>query len=158
MDTISPVIEGLEGYEVKNSEQSPLGEIAALRSPEGIYLTRWAFTEEERKAIAAGEDLYVTTLTFNKPFQALKIEVGMQQRPETIKREMRLVDEYELRVLYQEVVGRQQKIQQEQIKLLNGDKDLKSLAKKLEEAKAKLERKKAEVFSDKPAPKLVLAN
>lgn len=161
MDTISPVIEGLEGYEIvlggKNADQPDQAEIAALRSPEGIVMTRWAFTEEERRAIAAGEDLFVSTLTFNKPFQALKIEVGMQHRPETIKREMRLVDEYELRVLFQEVVGRQQKIQQEQLKLLNGDKDLKSLAKKLEEAKVKLERKKAEVFSDKPAPKLVLA-
>lgn len=161
MDIISPVIEGLEGYEIilggSNAGQPEEAEIAALRSPEGIVLTRWAFTEEERRAIADGEDLFVSSLTFNNPFQALKIEVGMKTRPETIKREMRLVDEYELRVLYQEVSGRQQNLQQEQIKLLKGDKNLNSLAKKLEEAKVKLEVKKAEVFSEKPSPKLVLA-
>lgn len=161
MDIISPVIEGLEGFEIilggENAGQPEQTEIAALRSPEGIVLTRWAFTEEERRAIAAGEDLFVSSLTMNHPFQALKIEVGMKDRPETIKRTMRLVDEYELRVLFQEVTGRQQNLQQEQIKLLKGDKNLNSLAKKLEEAKAKLDQKKAEVFSEKPAQKLVLA-
>lgn len=162
MDIISPVIEGLEGYEIilggPNAGQPDETEIAALRSPEGIVLTRWAFTEEERKAIAAGEDLLVSVATFNHPFQPLKIEVGEKQRPEAVKRAMRLVDEYELRVLFQEVTGRQQNLQQEQIKLLKGDKNLNGLAKKLEEAKAKLERKKAEVFSEKPESKLVLAN
>lgn len=162
MDIISPVVEGLEGYEIilggKNADQPEYAELAALRSPEGITLTRWAFTEEERRAIAAGADLFVSAMTFNHPFQPLKIEVGQSKRPEAIKREMRLVDEYELRVLYQEVAGRTQNLQQEQIKLLKSDKNLNGMAKKLEEAKAKLERKKAEVFSEKPAQKLVLAN
>jgi hypothetical protein len=154
MDIISPVIKGLEGYEVKNDES----DIAALRSPEGIYLTRWAFTEEERKAVAAGEDLFVSSLTYNHPFQALKIEVGITKRPETIKREMRLVDEYELRTLLNELNGRIKHLEDKKLKVLNGDKELADLAKKAHAAKEKLERKKAEVFSDKPAPSLALAN
>lgn len=41
-----------------------------------MLLTRWTFTEEERAAIAAGEDLYLGVLTFGQPLQPLSVQVG----------------------------------------------------------------------------------
>jgi hypothetical protein len=39
-------------------------------------LTRWRFTDAERTAIAAGEDLYLAVLTFGQPLQPLAPQVG----------------------------------------------------------------------------------
>ncbi len=41
-----------------------------------VLLTRWTFTDEERAAIANGEDLYLAVLTFGKPLQPLAPQVG----------------------------------------------------------------------------------
>jgi len=43
-----------------------------------FLLTRWTFTDEERAAIAAGEDLYLGVLTFGQPLQPLSLQVGPQ--------------------------------------------------------------------------------
>lgn len=42
-------------------------------------VTRWRLTDEERARVAAGEDLFVTMLTFGKPLQPILPEIG---RPE----------------------------------------------------------------------------
>lgn len=58
-------------------EYRPL--VAALyETAEGVpvLLTRWRFTDEERAAIAAGEDLYLGVMTFGKPLQPLMAGVG----------------------------------------------------------------------------------
>ncbi|MDI7267494.1 MAG: hypothetical protein QME96_05825 [Myxococcota bacterium] len=39
-------------------------------------MTRWRLTDEERQRIAAGEDLYLTLLTFGRPMQPIMLEVG----------------------------------------------------------------------------------
>lgn len=39
-------------------------------------LSRWRFTEEERRRIAAGEDLYIALMTFGQPMQPLSVQVG----------------------------------------------------------------------------------
>lgn len=48
-----------------------------LEGPEGRVITRWTFTPEERARIAAGEDLYLETLTFREKLQPLRPSVGM---------------------------------------------------------------------------------
>lgn len=43
----------------------------------GRYLvSRWRFTDDERARIAAGEDLYISHLTWDGPLQPLMPQVG----------------------------------------------------------------------------------
>lgn len=51
---------------------------AALYAVNGAdtLLTRWTFTEEERKRIAAGEDIYLSLMTFGHPMQPVWVQVG----------------------------------------------------------------------------------
>lgn len=42
-------------------------------------MTRWRLDDGERAKIAAGEDLYLSLLTFGRPMQPITLEVG---RPE----------------------------------------------------------------------------
>ncbi len=39
-------------------------------------LTRWRPTDEELRKLIAGEDLYLLQLTFGKPMQPIKLQVG----------------------------------------------------------------------------------
>lgn len=39
-------------------------------------LTRWRLTDDERAAIADGEDLYLMLLTFGRPMQPVALRVG----------------------------------------------------------------------------------
>jgi len=38
-------------------------DLPSIRTPNGYVITRWSFTDDERKAIAAGEDVYITLLS-----------------------------------------------------------------------------------------------
>lgn len=40
-------------------------------------VSRWTFTDEERARIAAGDDLYVTLLTFGRRMQPISLTVGV---------------------------------------------------------------------------------
>jgi len=161
VDNIRPVVEGLEEYEIgiggDNAAQPQYNELAALRSPEGIVITRWAFTEEERQAIAAGEDIYLSVMPFNHPFQPVSLRVGLPEGKENLRRKMRLDDDLELRILLNDVRTLGQELQTKQLAILNADKQLKELAEQTERAKKLLEKKKAEVFSEKKSG-LVLVN
>lgn len=37
--------------------------LPSIRTPDGMVITRWEFTEAERRAVMLGEDLYVTILS-----------------------------------------------------------------------------------------------
>ena len=37
--------------------------LPSIRTPDGQVITRWEFTEAERRAVMLGEDLYVTILS-----------------------------------------------------------------------------------------------
>lgn len=112
MDTISPVVPGLEKYEAqlggKEAGQPEYAGLKILRSPEGRVMSRWTFTEEERRAIAEGADLFLTVHTFNHPFQPVKIIIADAQDgaspelAEAIKRDMRLEEQAELMALLNE--------------------------------------------------------
>lgn len=49
--------------------------LPSIRTPEGQVITRWTFTEEERRAIVAGEDLYITIFAYG-PINPLFVTVG----------------------------------------------------------------------------------
>ncbi len=158
MNTISPVIPGLENYEItlggQEAGQPEYDPLPALRSPEGIVLTRWQPTDEERQQIAGGADLYLSVLTFNQPFQAVKLEVGEADDPNRVrdtKRQMRLDDEYELRSLLYETRELLTALKAKQLEVLNASPELKELAEKASQTQQLLERKKAAVFSNKPS-------
>ncbi len=158
MNTVSPVVPGLEQYEIilggKEAGQEQYIGIAALRSPEGVVVTRWQFTDEDRAAIAAGADLHLSVLTFNHPFQPVKLEIAPANDPNearVIKKAMRLVDEFEMRTLLAEANKAAADLQARQLAILNGDAEVTNLAKAAQKARQTLERKKAEIFSDKPA-------
>ena len=42
--------------------QDEYRDLPCIRTPDGQVITRWTFSAEERAAIAAGEDLYITIL------------------------------------------------------------------------------------------------
>lgn len=78
MHTVSPRT-GAEEVTIAEDqlEYKPL--VAARYQTEdghAMLLTRWRFTDEERAAIAAGEDLYLGVLTFGQPLQPLAPQVG----------------------------------------------------------------------------------
>lgn len=83
MKPVTPVIHGLDDEEaVYAKEQPEYMQLPCLRSkkeeeiPQGVILTRWSFTDEERKAIAAGADLFVRTMTFRQPLQPVGMFVA----------------------------------------------------------------------------------
>lgn len=160
MESKSPVIEGLENYEIhvggENCGQPEYNELKALHTPQGIFVTRWSLTQEERDRISAGEDLFLSVATFNHPFQPVRLTVGSDYgTAENAKRELKLDDDYELRVLLAQANQAAADMQKRQLAILNGDAEVTRLAQIANEAKQNLERKKAEVFTDKPGPGLV---
>lgn len=50
--------------------------LPSIRTPDGQVITRWSFTDEERRAILRGEDLYITLMTFG-PINPLLPTVGL---------------------------------------------------------------------------------
>jgi hypothetical protein len=69
---------GAPEVHVARDQEEYLEICAALYEVDGIpaLLTRWTFTEEERRRIAEGEDLYLGVLTFGQPMQPVMIQVG----------------------------------------------------------------------------------
>jgi hypothetical protein len=162
MDTISPVVPGLERYEVqyggKEANQPDETSFPALRSPEGIVVMRWQPTAEERKRIANGEDLYLCVLTNNHPLQAVQLEVGIPfGGTSDLRRYLRLDDEAELRKYQADYNKTAEELRRRQLELIREDKLCNKLGKQLENEKKALDHKKAEVFSDKPAPRIEIA-
>jgi hypothetical protein len=50
--------------------------LPSVCTPDGRVITRWQPSDEERALIAAGEDLYLTILTFNQPMQPILLTAG----------------------------------------------------------------------------------
>jgi hypothetical protein len=51
-------------------------DLPSIRTPRGHVITRWHPTEDERRQILVGEDLYLTISTFNQPLQPVMLTVG----------------------------------------------------------------------------------
>lgn len=83
MTPVSPVISGAEHLERRLGENQPeYDTLPALpvqfqfiftNGPTDGLVTRWQFTDEERRRIADGADLFLTVLTFGQRFQPVML-------------------------------------------------------------------------------------
>ncbi len=84
-----PVIKGLEAFEIvyakDQPEYRPLRALQSMKSSGGV-LSRWTLTEEQREAIANGEDIYLEILTFQGPLQPVLLFVGAPTAEEFAER------------------------------------------------------------------------
>lgn len=78
MEAVSPQT-GANEFAVAEEQEEYLPVPAALYSdPTGrlTLLSRWKFSDEERAAIARGEDLFLALITDGNPMQPLYIQIG----------------------------------------------------------------------------------
>jgi hypothetical protein len=79
MKTVSPVIKGLEAFEIvfgaNQPEYNPLPALVGSL-PTVAVISRWVPTDEERLAIALGADIYTVQNTFGSLFQPLNVCVS----------------------------------------------------------------------------------
>lgn len=71
-EPISPVVPGLEPYEIIIGENQPqYTPLPVLRGRGPMYamMSRWKPTDEERQMIANGADIYISQQTFGHSFQ-----------------------------------------------------------------------------------------
>lgn len=59
-------------YAKNQPEYIPL---PVIKYPDGLLLTEWKLTEEEREAIIRGENIKLWIWTFNNPLQPIALEV-----------------------------------------------------------------------------------
>ncbi len=74
----SPVVEGLEPYEiVLGGNQPEYLPLPVLRSagPSYAVMSRWVLTEEERQMIVDGGDIYLTLWTFGRVYPPTMLHV-----------------------------------------------------------------------------------
>jgi hypothetical protein len=72
MEPVSPVVPGTEQFEVTYAKDQPEYIPLPVLRTNGALLTRWRLTDEERKHIAEGGDLFVCVLHFGGALQPLK--------------------------------------------------------------------------------------
>ncbi len=82
MSPKSPVLdeEFLSNEVVYAKDQPEYRQLPALRSEDGVVLTRWTLTDEEREALHSGADLFLFIHTHNQPLQPIRLEVGACRR------------------------------------------------------------------------------
>lgn len=88
---ISPVVPGLEPYEIRFGAGQPEYEaLPALRgrAPSHAVLSRWKLTDDERAQIASGSDIYLSQLTFGHPYQPSSIQVAGANASAVVKDEL----------------------------------------------------------------------
>jgi hypothetical protein len=77
-----PVVAGREAEEVVFAKDQP--QYVPLRtliyetypgSGDVRVMSRWTFTADQRKAVAEGEDIYLTLLTFGQPLQPILMAI-----------------------------------------------------------------------------------
>lgn len=87
MNPISPVVQGQEHnehvYAKDQPEYKPLP-VLRLQGMEGICVSRWEPTREERMAIAAGADVILSQWTFRHPMQPVLMQVCRKDEVPTV--------------------------------------------------------------------------
>jgi hypothetical protein len=72
-----PVVDGYEDIEVVYARNQPeYLPLRTLKSDSGYVLSRWTLTDEQRRAVLNGDDIYLTLFTFNQPLQPISIFVA----------------------------------------------------------------------------------
>jgi hypothetical protein len=88
-----PVVEGLEKHELIFAASQPqYNPLRALRSKtfSSEVMSRWSPNDEQRKAIAAGADIFLTLLTFGGPLQPIIMAVSDGPNPDYIRETFQL--------------------------------------------------------------------
>lgn len=99
MEPQSPVVPGLEPYEIVYAKDQPQYlPLPVLRSPKGVVLSRWKLSDEERAAIAEGADLYLSMHTDFQPLQPIALQVARAPDPEQIEHDWELKRELSMRL------------------------------------------------------------
>jgi hypothetical protein len=82
MQPTSPVlVPELQPEEIVYAKDQPeYLPLPVLRSPQGVVLSRWKLSDQDRAAIAAGADILLSIWTFNRPLSPLLIEVAEVDR------------------------------------------------------------------------------
>lgn len=78
MEPISPVIVGLEPYELAlGADQSQYAPLPVLRgaAPQFPVMSRWTLSPVERALVAEGADVYLTLWTFGMPYPPTRVEI-----------------------------------------------------------------------------------
>ncbi len=76
MNPVSPVIPGSTVPEVKYAEDQPeYMTLPAVRTPDGVVLSRWELSDEELAQIVHTRSIYLALHTFNMPLQPIQIGV-----------------------------------------------------------------------------------
>ena len=77
MQPVSPVLsEDYKPFEkVYAKDQLQYNQLPVIRHQDGVLLSRWRLSAEERAAIANGADIMLTNHTFNQPLQPVRLEV-----------------------------------------------------------------------------------
>lgn len=84
-DSIHPDLKEFEIVFAKNQpEYLPLAAIKS-RYQDGKVLTRWPLTEEMRKAVANGADIYLQLSTFHHPLQPISMFLTDQLNTDFVK-------------------------------------------------------------------------
>jgi hypothetical protein len=85
---------------VARDQQDTYNAYQALQAllPWRTVYSRWTFTEEERKAIAEGADLFFQQLCFGNPLQPINFEIAKAKSEEEV-RELLNLREYEVRFI-----------------------------------------------------------
>lgn len=74
MRAVSPVIpEANEAEKVYAEDQSAYQPLPTIKRADGIILTRWLLSEEERRQVAEQGYFYLAVITNNEPLQPLKL-------------------------------------------------------------------------------------
>ena len=88
-----PIFEELQGMEITYAKDQAKDGYIPLRTitDHTTVISRWHPTEQQRAAIAAGDDLYLELKTFGGPLQPIRLTVGMTL--DQAKKVLRLTDE-----------------------------------------------------------------
>jgi|HubBroStandDraft_5_1064220.scaffolds.fasta_scaffold1526715_1 hypothetical protein len=79
MECMKPVIEGNEEFELIATDSTNVYDPLPVLEVDGAVMSRWTFTDEERKYIAEGGDLFICQLHFGHAIQPI---MPLAKKPE----------------------------------------------------------------------------
>lgn len=82
MQAISPVIapEFASAEVTYAKEQEQYRPLPVHKTSDGVILSRWHLSDEERRAVINGADIWLYVWTFNQPLQPIRMEVAEAER------------------------------------------------------------------------------
>lgn len=80
MKPVSPVIPTSDLKEIKVAEHQPeYGTLPVVDCGDGVILSRWKLTDEEKQVVAETGDIYIFMHTFGQPVMPILLQVEMPE-------------------------------------------------------------------------------